>query len=189
MLVRPDGVHTARLGARALLQNDRIVGADIRALAAADAEILLNAAHAAVAELDRLFRADLAARVRQAVLTEVRNDIALFRTGVAGEFQNIHQRRLVIFLRSRALLHTRGERRVLVERTGAQAHCETQPFADDGSFQKNAAAVLGDLTGDDLIRQVFNAGIVPTLVAYAGDFGEYLTANVGNGGINAANAQ
>ena len=78
---------------------------------------------------------------------------------------------------------------MLVERTGAQAHCETQPFADDGSFQKDAAAVLGDLAGDDLIRQVFNAGIVPTLVTYAGDFGEYLTANVGNGGINAANAQ
>ena len=38
-------------------------------ISAADAEILLNAAHAAVAELDRLFRADLAARMRQTVLT------------------------------------------------------------------------------------------------------------------------
>ena len=69
MLVGADGVHAARLGARALLQNNRVVGADVRALSAADAEILLNAAHAAVAELDSLFRADLAARMRQTVLT------------------------------------------------------------------------------------------------------------------------
>ena len=189
MLVGADGVHAARLGARALLQNNRVVGADVRALSAADAEILLNAAHAAVAELDRLFRADLAARMRQTVLTEVRDDVTLFRAGVAGKFQDVHQRRLIVFLRSRALLHTGGKRRVLVERTGAQPHCETEPLADNRSFQKDAAAVLGDLAGNDLVWQILNAGVVAALVAHAGDLREYLAANVGDGGINAANAQ
>ena len=78
---------------------------------------------------------------------------------------------------------------MLVERTGAQSHRKTEPLADNRSFQKDAAAVLGDLAGNDLVWQILNAGVVPALVAHAGDLREYLAANVGDGGINAANAQ
>ena len=69
---------------------------------------------------DRPLRADLLAGMGQAPLAAVGDMEALLRADVAGELDDIDQRRIVVFLRNRAFHDAVRNQRMLVHRTQRQ---------------------------------------------------------------------
>src|SRR5699024_7316943 len=139
VLVGMDGVHAAGLGAGALDLDDRAVGAGADAAAALDAETLVDMA-SAVDKADGLFGADFLAGMRQAALAHIGDLDDLFRAAVAGELDDVDQRRLVVLVRNDAFLQTFAGGDALVNGAQGEAHGQADALRDDGSLQEDAAA-------------------------------------------------
>lgn len=94
-----------------LLDDDGMVGTDIRALSALDALIRVDPGSSVCAvQTHRVLRAHLHARVGKATLAAVCHIDPLFRTRIAGEFDHIDERRRVVCLRLIRLLDPLGYR-------------------------------------------------------------------------------
>ena len=174
-LVLSDGRDAAGLFAGALLTDDRGEGACIHASAAADALFRVDmcvTAHLA----DGLFGADLNAWMLDAALTAVGYLDDVIRAAVAGEFDDVYERRLVIFLGNDRLLHAVGDIVVLTELARRQTHSKAQPFADNGALDQKIVperAYLIGIARTDLVRQLLDPlGIVSALVRHACDLRE-----------------
>ena len=179
MFVRTDRIHAAGFGAGALELEDRPIRADILAAAAFDAFGLVDYRFA-VLNRDRTFGADLLAGIFQTALAGIGHMEFFIRAGVAGEFDNINQRRIVIFFRDCAFIDSLRKRCVFIYRAQRQADCKTQALADDRPLQKDRIPIAGDLPGQDFIGQLINAGIVPALVGKARDLGKDLAPYIGD---------
>ena len=167
MIVRADALHTAGLGTGTLLVDDRMERAGVCAFAAADALIVIDLG-VAVYLADSASWAYLHARMLKAALTAVGDTHEVNRAAVAGKFDDIYKRRLIVLLGNYGILNTVGDGVILAELPRRQTHCKTQPFADDGSFEKQAVSVCADIvriTGTDLVCQLLERlGIVAALV-------------------------
>ena len=75
---------------------------------------------------------------------------------------------------------------MLVQRAEGQADGQTQPFADDGAFQKDALAVHGNLAGHDFVRQFFYAAIIASFVGQTRYFGKDFSTYIRHGRIDSS---
>ena len=182
-LVGADGIHAAGLGAGAFHLMDGAVGAYVGALPALDALALVDNAFA-VHDGHRALGTYFHAGMCQAALAHIRHVKRFFRAGVAGEFDDIDEGRLIVFLRPGGLLDTGGKGRVLVDGAQRQTHGQAQALAHDGALQKDTVAVFAHLARQNLVRQLLNAAVIAAFVCHTGHLGEYLAADVGNGRIN-----
>ena len=186
-----DGTHTAGFGAGALHLDDGVVGAGAHAAAALDAQVLVNMAFA-VAEADGLFGADFLAGMGQTALAHGRHLDELFGTLVAGELDDVDQRRLIKFVRHHAVFQVLSGGNTLIQRTEGKAHGQSNPLRNNGSFQENAAAKLTHFAGNDLVGQIADVlGVIrhlTALVGHPGHFGKHLAADIGDRGINASHS-
>ena len=184
-----DRVHAAGRGARALLLDDRVIGAYVDAAAALDAFFLIDVRTAVVAvERDRALGAYLNARVRQAALATLGHHDLIFLAGVAGKLDDVDQRRGVVGLltgRSFDIVRHRG---VLGRVAAGQTHRQTQPLADDRAFEEDVVAVVADFTRNDLVRERLDAAVGRPLsmVGHARHFAENLAADLLNAGLYAS---
>ena len=185
MLVRADGVHTAGFGAGALHFQNGPVRTDIFAAAALDTFFLINHGFA-VFKPDGLFRANLHAGMRQTALAHIRNMKGFFRTFIAGKFDDVYQRRIIVFIGNGAFHNALGNGGVLIDRAQGQADGKAQAFADDGALQKDALAMHGHFARHDFIRQLLNAAVIAALIGKAGNFGKNFAANIRHGRIDSS---
>jgi len=110
----------------------------------------------------------------------------LRRAGVAGEGDDVDEGRLVVLFGQGGLLYAvAGE---VLLRGGAQGQSagEAQALGDNGALKEDVVAVLGDFTGDDLIRQGVDLLVVPALVGEAGDLGKYVASDIVNYAVYAS---
>ena len=96
VFVGTDGVHAADLRAGSLMLDNGVVIAGVDAQAALDAFLLVDK-RTSVTDADRLFWADLHARMLQAVLAGVCHKNSVLVAAVAGKFNDINERRLIVF--------------------------------------------------------------------------------------------
>ena len=125
-------------------------------------QVLINVG-LAVADGDGLLRADLGARMREAALAALGNPVLLRRAGVARELDDVHERRIVVLLADGARVHALGQLGVLRDRAQRQAHRQAKPLADDRSLQEDRLAVAGLLAGNDLVGDLLETAVVPSL--------------------------
>ena len=184
MLVARNGVHTARAGARALQLQNRPIRANLGAAAAFDAFFLIDHGFT-VYDGNSVPRADLLAGMRQTALTAVRHTVLLFRAGIAGKFNDIDKRRIIVLLRDCALVDSHRNRRVLVHRAQRQADGKAQALSDNRALQKNGVAVLRRLSMDNLVRQALDSRIIAALICQARNLCKYLSPDIRHRCINA----
>ena len=181
-----DAVHAAGLAARALEAHDGVELALLEAASAADALILVDV-RLPVDARDGLPRADRHARMLQTALAHVRDLHDVVGAFVAGEFDDVDERLFVVDLRIKRFFHTVRQQRKLRKLAQRQSHSQPQPFADDGTLEKQTVPVCTDLTGDDLERQLFEPlGIIAALVGETCDLREHFVTDTYLSGFNAA---
>ena len=164
---------------------DGVVRAGLGAHAAVDALLLVDIG-LLVLEGNGALGADLAAGVREATLAGVAHLIDVVFAGVAGELDDVDQRRLVVGLGNRGVDDAVGHALRLVDALQRQAHGKEDALRDDGALEEDGLAVGRDLAGDDLVGQALEVslGVLPLLVGDAGDAREDLSANLGKVGID-----
>ena len=191
MLVRVDRAHAAGGGAGTLGLDDGAVGAAVDAAAALDAQALVNVA-LAVAEADGVLGADLLAGMRQTALAHGRDLDDLLRAGVAGEFDDVDQRRLIVLVGDDAVFQTLAGRDALVQRAQGHTHSQADTLRDDGSLQEDTATQGFLLAGDDLegqlTHQLLVIGKLVDLIGHAGNLSEHLATDIRYGGVNASHS-
>ena len=186
VLVAADGIHAAGLLAGAGKADDRTIGAGVLALAALDALRLVDLG-LPVVERDGAAGAVIGTVLGQTALTGVRHLKMSRRTAVAGILDDVDQRRIVVFLRDRTLLHSVGEQVVLRNVAQGQAHSQTDPFANDGALQEDRLPELPNLSGHDLIGQLLHpAVVIPILIGKSCHLGKDPLANVGYAALDVA---
>ena len=189
VLVGADGAHAARHGAGTLEVMDGVVGAGLGAQPAVDALLLIDVG-LLVLEGDGALGADLAAGVREAALAGVAHLVDVVLAGVAGELDDVDQRRLVVGLGNRGVDDAVGHALRLVDALQRQAHGQANALRHDGALEEDGLAVGRDLAGDDLVGQALeiSLGVLPLLVGDAGDAREDLSANLGKVGVDTAHS-
>ena len=100
---------------------DGTVRAHAGAAPALDALLLVDVG-LLVLKGDGPLRADLAARVSQAALARIAHLVRILLASVAGELDDVDQRRLVVGLRLGGIGHALGQLRGLVHTLQRQAH-------------------------------------------------------------------
>ena len=167
VLILADGVHAAGLLAGAEEFDDGLIGAGRLALAALDALGL-----------------GVGAVTGQAPLAGVGDLVMSVGTGVAGVFDDVDQRGIVVFLGNGAFLHTVGQQRMLRHVPQGKAHGQADPLAHNSPLQEDGLADGAYLAGHQLIGQLLQPGIiVPALVCQLRHLGEHLLAHVGDGAL------
>ena len=152
----------------------------------------------AVHERDGALGADLAAGMRHAALAGVAHTVDVVLPRVAGEVDDVDQRRLVVGLGLGRLGHALGEHRGLVHALQRQAHRKADALAHDGALDEDALTVGGHVARDDLVGQVVDPAVVvgvddavavdvdAALVGDARDLFENGAPNLGEVGVNPA---
>lgn len=141
-----------------LLGDDGMIGAYFSAAAALDALFGVDMAAAVVAvEGDGALGADLYAGVSQTALTAFSHQDTLFSTAIAGELDDIDQRRGIISFVPGPRLRCYQKWGHVHRAAVGQAHSQTQAFTYDGTLQEDIVAEVTHFTGDNLIREFLNA--------------------------------
>ena len=179
MIVHADGIHAAGGLTRAFEVDDGMIRAGLGAFPAFDAFVGVNVAFS-IEEVDRILRADLMARGGQTVLTKTGHAVLLGRAAVAGVGDDIDERRLIVLLGDRCLIHTLRQQGPLLDRLQRKAHGETDAFARDRAFQKDGLSMQRVFAGDDHIGQIFGLGVVAALIGHAGDLCKDALADIRN---------
>ena len=107
---------------------------------------------------------------------------------MAGVGDNIDQRGLVVLLGNGGVVHALGHQHTGVGGAQAQAHGQTNAFADDGTFQEDGVTGVGNIAGDDDVRDILSTGIAVACVGHTGDFGKDCTAVLVDKGMNASHS-
>ena len=103
---------------------------------------------------------------------------------MAGVFDDVDQRGIVVFLGNGAFLHTVRQQRMLGHISQGKAHGQADPLAYNGPLQENRLPDGAHLAGHQLIGQLLHAGIiVPALIGQLRHLGEHLLAHVGDGAL------
>ena len=168
---------------------DGLVRAYIDAAAALDALVLIDDGLAGErVDGDRALRADLDARTRHAALTHIGHADLIFRAGVAGELNDVDERRGVVGLLLGRRVDVVGQRRMLGRTAARQTHRQTQALAYDRAFEKNILTVLCDLARHNVIRQRLDAAVGRPLgmVRHTRDLGKNTVSNVSNSSFHAS---
>ena len=187
MLILPDGVHTAGLLTGAGELDDGLIGAGVLALAALDAQVLVDDRLPSLRP-DGALGTGVLAVPRQTALTGAGHLIVGGRTGVAGILDDVDQRRIVVFLRDGALLHAVGQQRMLRHRTQGQSHSQPDPLAHDGALQKDGFPLPPDLAGYDLIGQLLDPGVVAALVGQLRHLGKDALADIRHAALDVSHS-
>ena len=191
MFIRVDGTHTAGSSTGTLGLDDGAVGAAVDAAAALHTQALVDVAFA-VAEADGVFGADFLAGVGKAALAHLGDLDDLLGAAIAGELDDVDQRRLIVLVRDDAVLQAFGGGHALIQRAQGEAHGQTDTLGHDGSLQEDAATQRFFLAGDDLKGQLTHQlRIVRQLVgvvSHTGHFGEHLATDIRYGGVNASHS-
>lgn len=94
---------------------------------------------------------------------------------MAGVFDDVDQRRIVVFLGNGAFLHAVGQQRMLGHIPQGKAHGQADPLAHNGPLQEDGLPDGTHLAGHQLIGQLFHAGvIVSALIGQLRHLGEHL---------------
>ena len=133
MFIRVDGTHTAGSSTGTLGLDDGAVGAAVDAAAALHAQALVDVAFA-VAEADGVFGADFLAGVGKAALAHLGDLDDLLGAAIAGELDDVDQRRLIVLVRDDAVLQAFGGGHALIQRAQGEAHGQTDTLGHDGSL-------------------------------------------------------
>ena len=177
LIIGTDGIHTAGGGAGALQMDNGVVRTGLGALAALDAFRLINV-RLAVFELDSALGADLFAGTGKAVLAVLGDLILVGGAGMAGIGNGVDQRRLIILLRNRGMIHTLGDQMAAIRRTKAQAHSKAHTLTGNGPLQKNRLTVQRAVAGNNDVGQLLCLGIVAAVISHASDLSKDLFSDI-----------
>ena len=153
VLVGANGMHAAGRGAGALLVENGVVRADLCALTAVNALLLVDVG-LLVHKGDGALGADLAAGVREAALAHVGHAVDVVLAGVAGKLDDVDEGRLVVGLGLCRLGKAVRELLGAIDALQRQAQRKADALAHDGALEKHALAVGGNVTRDDLVGQL-----------------------------------
>ena len=140
----------------------------------------------AVSEVDRVLGADLMAGSRQTVLAQIRHHILLGGAAVAGEGNDVDERRLIILLRDGRVIHALGDQHTLIRGAHGKTHGKADPLAGNGPLQKDGFPVQGILAGDDFVGKIQGGGVVAAFVGELCHFFEHILADVCDQGWNSS---
>ena len=129
-----------------------------------------------------------AAGMGKTALASVTHAVDVVLACVAGEVDDVDERRLVIRLRLRGLGDALRKLRGLIDALQRKAHRQADALAHDGALQKDALAIGGDVALDDLVWQLVDPGVVLLLafVSEASDLLEHGPADLRHVGVDAA---
>ena len=180
VFILPNGVHAAGLLAGAGELDDGLIGAGVLALAALDALALVDAGVAATVDVDSVLGTGVLAVPRQAALAGVRHLVMGGLTAVAGVFDDVHQRGIVVLLRHGALLDAVAEQAVLRHRTQGQSHGQPDTLAHDGALQKNGRPLVAHLAGHDLVGQLLHPPVIAAFISQSRHLGKHAFTQIGD---------
>ena len=187
IFVLADSIHAAGLLGGPLKADNGLVGARRLALAAFNALALVDLSPA-IAEADGSLGAGIGAVVRQAALAGVGHLVVGVRAGVAGIFDDVNQRRLVIFFPHCALVHTVGQKSLLRSGTQTMAHGQSNPLSHNGPLQEDGVPFVPHFTRQNLIRQFIDTMVVAAFVGELCHFRKNPLANISNPTVNVSHA-
>ena len=107
---------------------------------------------------------------------------------MAGVGDNIDQRGLVVLLSDGGVVHALGHQHTGVGGAQAQAHGQTDAFADDGALQEDGVAGMGNVTGDDDVGDILSTGIAVACVGQTGHLSKDTAAVFIDKGMNASHS-
>ena len=180
VFILPDGVHAAGLLTGAGKLDDGLIGAGVLALAALDALALVDAGMAAAVDIDSVLGTGVLAVPRQAALAGVRHLVMGGLTAVAGVFDDVHQRGIVVLLRYGALLDAVAEQAVLRHRTQGQSHGQPDTLAHDGALQKNGRPLVAHLARHDLVGQLLHPPVIAAFISQSRYLGKHALTQIGD---------
>ena len=129
-------------------------------------------------QIDGILGADVHAGVGNAALAAVGDADLLGRAGVAGIGDDIDQGLVEIFLIRSGILDigADGGRGAV----GVQIHAQSQlePGGNNGPLQEHVMAMMGNLSGNDLVGDHVHLLIIIALIGQSGHFCEYAAANI-----------
>ena len=173
-----DSIHSTGLGTWSFLFDNGIIWTGFHTFAAFDTFFLIDY-RPAILHMNGILGTDLLTWVLQAALTAFCHQDSFLRAGIAGKFDNINKRRLIIFLLNKARLHPFGNRGMLGNVAQGQSHCHTQPLSYNGSFQENTVTVCGNFSWQDLVWKLVHFLLNIALVGKTGDFSKNLVSDLG----------
>lgn len=117
--------------------------------------------------------------VSQTTLAAVGDKHTLFRAGMAGKFDDVDQRRVIVFAGDGAFFNAIGNRRGFRSRTHRQANGQTQTFTNNGAFQEHAVAIRGFFPGNDFKGKLLDLfRVVAAFISHAGNLGENFSSDL-----------
>ena len=190
MFVRADAVNAAVGFAGALLMNYRMELTLRHALCAADAAALIYLRLAVCLLADRLFGAELHAWMLKAGLTAVGYGDDVVGAFVTGKFDDVYERRLIVFFRNDAFLDAVGNVVVNAQLSRGQTHRKAKTLADDGSFKHKSTLVCARVVGVAgtyfIWKLLKSLGVISTLICKACDLGKNLVTYYGFAGLHSS---
>ena len=161
------------------------VGAHLPAAPAFDAFLLVDIGFF-VYKTDGALRTHLAAGVSKTALTQVGDHIGLLLAGVAGKFDDIDKRRLIVGLRLCRLNCALRDLCRAVAALQGKTHGEADTFAYNGALEKYALAIGSHVSRDNLVRQIVKLVIygVVILIGNACHLAEHGTPNFSQTGVH-----
>ena len=157
--------------------NDRIIGTGLHASATFDTFLRINV-RLSIYHGNSSLRTDFLTRMLQTPLTSFRHNYPVFRTGMAGKFNNIDQWRLIIFFLHQTVLHSLGDQGMLGNLSKRKTKCHTESLSYNRSLQKNTFSIRSNLPRYDLIRQLLHLSAVSVFISHAGDLRKNLMTDL-----------
>ena len=153
LFVTLNGIHSAMSQTGANLMGNRIIRADGFTFPASNALLLVDHGFSLL-HTDGPSGTDLPAGMGHTPHTFIRNLIFIFRTGIAGRRDHLHQRRFIIFLIDIALFQPLGHMHRRIFRTQREPHRQPDPLSYDCPLPVNAFIfrfiIVNNLIGQSL---------------------------------------
>ena len=154
LLITSDCLDTTGLFTWTDIVRDSIIRAGGFAFATLDTFVLINIRFS-IFHGNRTLWTGLHTWMSDTAAAHIADNIFVWRTGCACRWNDLHKRRLVIFLIDVAGCQTVGQMDSFVFRAKREAHCKTNPLAGNGTFSVNTFTVFGFFLYN-IIRNSFN---------------------------------
>ena len=170
-------IHATGLRARTFLMDNGTVRTGTHTTSALDTFVRINMG-TPIYHGNCTFRTDFHTRMFQTSLTSFRHQHPVLRAGMTGKFDNINQRRLIIFFFHQAGLHTLRNFGMFRNLSQGKSHGYPQTLSNYRSLEKDALTIRSYLSRYNLIGQLVQTAAVSALICHSGNFCKNFVANL-----------
>ena len=181
-------MHTTSFRTWALHLNNCTIRTGITAASTVDTLFWVNLRLTTLLYNDSSLRANLLTWMSSTALAHIGDNCLIVQTFVAGKFDDVNQRWLIVALCDRTLIYTICHWRMFSQCTVRQSNCKSKTLSDDGSLGKYALTKTCQLSRHNFIWKLLQTGIISAFVSKSCYFGEYFFTHICYIGVNSSDA-